>query len=161
MAGATPHRPFLLVHGACHGGWVWRDVAALLRRDGHAVHAPTLTGLGERAHLLSPQVTLETCITDITAVLEAEELENVVLVGHSFAGLPISGVAERMPERIAHLVYLDSLVVEGGQCGFSVLAPEVVAERRKLARRFGAGIALPPGMWRPTAFPPTTRRPSG
>src|SRR4051794_2568326 len=84
---------FVLVHGAWHGGWCWRRVADRLRAGGHTVFAPTQTGLGERSHLISREVTLDTFMTDIANVIEAEELQNVVLVGHSFAGSPTSGVA--------------------------------------------------------------------
>jgi len=121
----------VLVHGAWHGGWCWRRVAERLQRAGHRVFAPTLTGVGERRHLLRAEVDLETHIRDILGVLDAEELENVVLVGHSYAGLVISGVAARAPKRLRRLVYLDALLVEDGQSWAEAFPPEVTEARRK------------------------------
>jgi pimeloyl-ACP methyl ester carboxylesterase len=100
----------VLVHGTWHGGWVWRPVRKLLSAAGHDVHAPSCTGCGDRAHLLTPDVGLDTHVQDICALIETEELARVVLVGHSFAGLTITGVADRLRDRIAHLVYFDALV---------------------------------------------------
>ena len=137
-------RTFVLVHGAWHGGWCWRLVAERLRAEGHRVFTPTQTGLGDRKHLLSGEITLDVFITDIANLLEMEELQNVVLVGHSFGGLAISGVADRMPQRLRHLVYLDSTILESGLTPFSVLADDIVAERRRLVAEKGAGIAIPP-----------------
>lgn len=135
---------YVLVHGAWHGGWCWSRVAERLRDEGHAVFAPTCTGLGERAHLMSPDITLDTFTDDVANVIEAEELSDVILVGHSFGGLPVSGVAERMPSRLRHLVYLDSLLVEPGQRPFDILAPEVVARRIQAADESSGGVSLPP-----------------
>jgi pimeloyl-ACP methyl ester carboxylesterase len=105
---------YVLVHGAYHGGWCWRDVADILRAQGHAVFTPTLSGLGERAHQLALGPGLDAMIEDVVQVIECEELRDVVLVGHSFSGLVISGVADRIKDRIRHLVYLDALVLPGG-----------------------------------------------
>ena len=138
------NKTYVLVHGAWHGGWCWRPVAGALRAEGHRVFTPTQTGLGERRHLLSSEITLDTFINDLTNLIEMEDLQNVILVGHSFGGIPISGVADRMPDRIGHLVYLDSLLLESGQSTFGVLPPEVVAARRKLVAEQGLGIAIPP-----------------
>ena len=91
---------FVLVHGAWLGGWCWQRVAPHLRRAGHEVYTPTLTGLGERAHLLSRDVGLDTHVQDIVGVLECEDLLEVILVGHSFGGMVVSGVAERVPDRL-------------------------------------------------------------
>ncbi|NMI01768.1 alpha/beta fold hydrolase [Pseudonocardia acidicola] len=135
---------FVLVHGAYHGGWCWRRVATLLRGAGHEVFTPTLTGLGERAHLLSGDVGLGTVVQDVVAVLETEELTDVVLVGHSFGALAVLGAADRVPERIRRLVLLDGLVVDAGQTGFDGLPAEVVAQREADAQRRGGGIAIPP-----------------
>ena len=104
---------FVLVHGSFHGGWVWRDVRKILEGKGHRVFSPSLTGCGDRKHLASPDVGLQTHITDITNIIEFEELEDVVLVGHSFAGLVITGVADQMKSKIRKLVYLDCLVTSG------------------------------------------------
>ncbi len=106
---------FLLVHGAWHGAWCWRRVVAPLAARGHRVHAPTLTGVGERAHLRSPLVTLETHIADVANALEAEELDDVVLAVHSYAGMLGTAVADRMPGRLRHLVYIDAVVPEPGE----------------------------------------------
>ena len=99
---------FVLVHGAWHGGWCWRDVRAILESNGHLVCTPTRTGVGERSHLLSPAIDLDTHILDVANVLEWEELSDVVLVGHSYGGNVITGVADRMKDRLRHVVYLDA-----------------------------------------------------
>src|SRR5262245_52181956 len=111
---ATP-TTFVLVHGAWHGGWCWKKLTPLLRAAGHDVFAPTLTGLGERSHLLTRDVDLDTHITDIVQVLEFEDLENVVLVGHSYGGMVITGVADKASDRISQLVYLDAILPENGK----------------------------------------------
>jgi pimeloyl-ACP methyl ester carboxylesterase len=108
------------------------------------VFTPTCSGLGERAHLMSRDLTLDTFTDDIAQVIETEELSDVILVGHSFGGLPVSGVADRIPERIRHLVYLDSLLVPPGKSPFDILAPEVVAKRLKAAEESSGGLSLPP-----------------
>ena len=143
-------KTYVLLHGAWHGGWCWRAVAEGLRVQGHRVFTPTQTGLGERRHLLSRDLTLDVFVADLANVFESEDLADVILVGHSFGGLAISGVADRMPERILHLVYLDSLILEDGQTPFGVLPAEVVAARRQqiAAQGGGVGIAPPP----PAAF---------
>lgn len=106
---------FVFVHGGWHGGWCWKYVTPLLRAAGHDVFAPTLTGVGERAHLARPDTGLETHIQDVIGVITCEDLYNVVLVGHSLGGPVIEGVADRMPEPIAHLVYLDASIPRNGQ----------------------------------------------
>ncbi len=136
-------KTFVLVHGAWHGGWCWRDVADALRAQGHRVFTPTQTGLGERRHLLSRDVTLDVFVDDIANLLEAEELRDAVLVGHSFGGGAISGVADRMPGAVRHLVYLDSLMIEPGRSPFGMLPADVVAARRKLIAEQGNGVAIP------------------
>ncbi|MFC5952627.1 alpha/beta fold hydrolase [Pseudonocardia lutea] len=133
----------VLVHGAHHGGWCWRKVARLLRDAGHEVFTPTLTGVGERAHLLTPEVGLTTMIRDVTAVLEAEELTDVLLVGHSLGALAVLGAADRARDRIRRIVLLDGLVVEAGRRGFDALPEEVVVQRELDAERRGDGLALP------------------
>jgi pimeloyl-ACP methyl ester carboxylesterase len=114
---------FVLVHGAWGGGWAWRLVTPLLRAAGHDVFPVTLTGLGERAHLASPSVDLDTHIRDVTATIEYEDLHDVVLVGHSYGGTVITGVLGDMPERIARLVYVDAQVPERGQAVIDLLEP--------------------------------------
>lgn len=139
----APARTYLLVHGAWHGGWCWRRVADRLRAAGHRVLAPTCTGLGERAHLLSPDVGLATFVQDILGVIEAEELEDVVLVGHSFGGAPVTGVADQAPERIRHLVYLDAVVLLDGQRALDLVPRELAAGRVRAAEESSGGLSLP------------------
>ena len=114
-SAATQIATFVLVHGTWHGGWVWQDVANRLRAMGHRVYTPTCTGCGERLHLTGPDVGLETHITDIAQVLEFEDLDNIVLVGHSFSGITITGVADRYRERINRIVFFDALVPREGR----------------------------------------------
>ncbi|MFD5055632.1 alpha/beta fold hydrolase [Streptomyces tendae] len=117
---------YVLLHGAWHGGWAWQRVVPLLRAAGHEVHAPTLTGLSDRAHLLSPSVGLSTHIEDVVALLEAHDARDVVLVGHSYAGQVVTGVADRIPQRVARRVYLDAFVGDDGEAAID-LQPETVA----------------------------------
>jgi len=105
---------FVLVHGAWHGGWCYRDTAAALRAAGHEVFTPTHTGVGERFHQSAENITLETHVRDVCGCIEWEELDDVVLVGHSYGGMVISGVADRMAERVRALVFLDAFVPEHG-----------------------------------------------
>jgi pimeloyl-ACP methyl ester carboxylesterase len=105
---------FILVHGAWHGGWCWRRVADRLRVAEHAVHTPTLTGLGERSHLIAPSVGLTTHIIDIVNVIAWEELDNIVLCGHSYGGMVIAGVAERSFDKIRSIVFLDAFLPRDG-----------------------------------------------
>ena len=121
----------VLVHGGWHGGWVWRAVEDLLRDMGHRVFSPTLTGLGERAHLVHADITPDLHVKDICGVLHFEDLRDVTLVGHSYGGFVIAGVASRMPDRVASLVYLDAFVpTASGQSAFSIGTPERAAEIR-------------------------------
>lgn len=106
---------FVLIHGAWHGGWCWKKLTPLLRVAEHQVFTPTLTGLGERAHLFTPDVDLDTHIKDIALVLEYENLQHVVLVGHSYGGMVIAGVAEAVGTRVAQLVFLDAFLPENGK----------------------------------------------
>lgn len=138
-------RNFVLVHGAWHGGWCWQRVSERLVAAGHRVFAPTLTGLGERRHLLNRDVSLAMMFQDVIGVIETEKLNEVILVGHSFGGTIIAGVADRIPERIAQLVFLDGSIAESGQSLFSgVMPPEVAASRRAAALAHDGGISLPP-----------------
>ena len=106
---------YVLVHGGGHGGWCWERVATPLRAQGHRVYTPTLTGLGERSHLLSPDINLDTHITDVVNGLRWENLTGVILVGHSYGGMVITGVADRAPDRVGQLVYLDAAHPKNGQ----------------------------------------------
>jgi len=106
---------YVLVHGGAHGGWCYGKVTPLLRDAGHQAYAPTLTGVGERSHLLHRGVDLDLHITDIVNLLHYEDLREVILVGHSYGGMVITGVADRAAERIRHLVYLDAALPEDGE----------------------------------------------
>jgi len=142
-ATSAKGKTFVLLHGAWHGAWCWKKLVPLLHAQGHSVYTPTQTGLGERSHLLSRDITIDTFVQDLVNVLEWEDLTDVVLVGHSFAGVPITGAADRVPERIRHLVYLDSLIIENGQSPFDMLPPEAAAARRKLAQESSDGLSIP------------------
>jgi pimeloyl-ACP methyl ester carboxylesterase len=133
---------FVLLHGAFHGAWCWARVVPLLRAAGHTVFTPTQTGLGDRAHLLHGGITLSTFADDLAAVLETEELTDAVLVGHSFGGIAISAAAERMPERVKHLIYLDSNLPQNGVCPLDLAVPAIAAARRRQAAETG-GLSIP------------------
>ena len=119
---------FVLVHGAWHGGWCYRDTAKALRDAGHTVFTPTHSGVGERAHQASETITLETHIRDVCGCIEAEELNAVILCGHSYGGMVITGVADRLPERIKSLVYLDAFVPEHGESLIDLINQALPAE---------------------------------
>lgn len=138
---------FLLVPGAWLGGWCWRDVANRLEGDGHTVIAATLTGLGERAHLLSPQVGMATHVSDINGVLHYRDLTDVVLVGHSYGGMVITAVAEQAAERIRRLVYLDGSVPRDGQSNCDIIGSEMARELRAAAQATGEGWRVPPASY--------------
>ena len=124
---------YVLVHGGAHGGWCWKKVAPLLRGAGHEVYTPTLTGLGERAHLVHPGVDLELHITDVVALLRYEDLSGVILVGHSYGGLVITGVADQVGDRVGQLVYLDGALPESGE-SLAAMTPELMGAVRSQAR---------------------------
>jgi pimeloyl-ACP methyl ester carboxylesterase len=136
---------YVLVHGGGHGGWCYQPVARLLRARGHEVYTPTLTGLGERQHLLSPAVDLDIHITDVVKVLEFEDLRDVILVGHSYGGMVITGVADRTPERIGTLVYLDAAYPQNGQSLVDVAGPVILASRETGRVVDGMELVLYPG----------------
>ena len=125
MAMAT----IVLVHGGGHGGWCFKPLARLLRDKGHDVYAPTLTGLGERAHLFRAGVDLDCHVNDIVALLHYEDLRNVVLVGHGYGGMVITGAADRASDRVGHLVYLDAMAPKDGQSSVDVAGPFMAAAR--------------------------------
>lgn len=134
---------FVLVHGAWHGGWCWRRVVPALRAAGHEVFTPTLTGLGERAHLLRPDIDLDKHIQDVVMLLEMEDLKDVVLVGHSYGGMVITGVADRAHARIRRLVYLDAFVPENGKALADYIGAERAAHQRVQGERHGVLDPLP------------------
>lgn len=131
---------FVLVHGGGHGGWCYNRVSPLLQAAGHDVYSPTLTGLGERKHLLRPDIDLDTHITDIVNVLEYNDLENVFLVGHSYGGMVITGVADRAGARISHMIYLDAAHPINGE-SLADLAPEMM-DMAKSELRVVDGVEL-------------------
>ena len=133
---------FVLVHGACLGGWCWSRVAKLLAAKHHTVVAPALTGLGERSHLLGPEIDLDTHILDVVNIIKWQELRDVVLVGHSYGGMVISGVAERMEKSIASIAMLDAFFPADGQRAIDLLPPPVREAIFKRAR--DGAIATPP-----------------
>jgi pimeloyl-ACP methyl ester carboxylesterase len=131
------------VHGSFHGGWCWQKVAHLLRQSGHEAYTPTLTGLGERSHLATRESGLELHIQDILQVIEYEDLHNVVLVGHSYAGLVIAGVAEQMHQRLARLIYLDAFIPHDGKSAFDLM-PGMEGQWAQMAASQGDGFLVPP-----------------
>ena len=147
---------YVTVHGAWDGGWFWRPVARHLQEAGHEVFTTTLTGSGERVHLASPEVDLATHVEDVVNVLCYEDLREVILVGHSYGGMVITGAAERVPDRLARLVYLDAFVPQDGQSLADLLPAEVVAAFEERARTLGDGWRIPhdpPDADRRTDFP--------
>jgi pimeloyl-ACP methyl ester carboxylesterase len=132
----------VIVHGGWGGGWEWRDVERLLRADGHEVSRVTLTGLGERAHLLSTSVNLDTHVEDVVRHIQAEDLHGVILVGHSYGGMVVTGVADRVPERIAGLVYVDAFVPRDGESLLDLLPDDFAGHVRASAVD---GRVPPPG----------------
>ena len=135
---------FVLVHGAWHGGWCYKRVARLLRQAGHEVYTPTLTGLGDRSHLLSEAVDLTTHVTDVVNLIEWEDLDAVVLCGHSYGGMVIAGVAEQIAAKIRSLVYLDAFVPENGKALFDYLPAEQSEHMRTDAAQNGEGYKVTP-----------------
>ncbi len=134
---------FVLVHGAFYGAWCWERVIPLLSTRGHAVHAPTLTGLGERSHLLSPEIGLQTHVEDVVNFLQSRDLREVVLVGHSYSGMIVGCVSHRVPERIAQLVYLDAFVPEDGKSLFDLQAERFRKMLSEQAKTEGEGWKIP------------------
>jgi pimeloyl-ACP methyl ester carboxylesterase len=143
---------FVIVHGAWTGAHGWRWVRPLLRAAGHDVVTPSLTGLGERAHLATPGTDLGTHVDDVVAVLHFEDLRDVVLVGHSYGGMVITGVADRVPERIGALVYLDAFVPRDGESMLDLVPADSRAGYEEAARTRGDGWRVPPPL--PDPLPP-------
>jgi len=134
---------YVLVPGAWLGGWAWQDVAASLRENGHDVYPITLTGLGERIHLARPEIDLDTHITDVVNVITWNDLDEVILAGHSYAGIVITGVADRIPRRLSQLVYVDSAPLPDGMAMVDLFPPEALAGMQETVDRFGDGWRLP------------------
>ncbi|MEW2521043.1 alpha/beta hydrolase [Actinacidiphila alni] len=141
---------FLLVHGAWHDNRCWERVVPLLEAAGHQVVAPSLTGYGDKAHLLGPDVGLDTHTDDVVGVITERDLRDVVLVGHSYAGLVISAVAHRIPERLAHLVYLDAMVPRDGESAADVIP--ITRQLIEAAERSESGWRVPPMPEQPAPY---------
>jgi pimeloyl-ACP methyl ester carboxylesterase len=143
---------YVLVHGGHHGGWCYKKVARLLRNAGHEVYSPTLTGLGERRHLLSADVDLDMHIADVVGVLTVEDLRDVVLVGHSYGGMVITGVADRVPDRIKELVYLDAAHPRNGE-SLADVAVQIMAICKQWVREIeGVELVTWPDILQPEFF---------
>ncbi len=148
---ANSAQTFVLVHGAWHGGWCWRDVAKPLLEAGHFVFTPSLAGLADRKHLLSPEIGLETHISDIASLIEYYDLQDIVLVGHSYGGMVITGVADAMKDRISEIIYLDAAMPNAGETMITQgpeRSPAVIEQTRKTLESLAPdGIVM-------AAFPP-------
>jgi pimeloyl-ACP methyl ester carboxylesterase len=135
---------FVLVHGAWHGSWCWARVRRALLDQGHQVFTPTLTGLAERSHALSLDIDLQRHVDDVVNLIRWEELDSVILCGHSYGGCVVSGVADELPERIAALIYLDAFLLEDGESLHDILPAEQREMQLSLANEFGDGWRVPP-----------------
>jgi pimeloyl-ACP methyl ester carboxylesterase len=144
---------FVLVPGFWLGGWAWRDVTRDLRAAGHEVHPVTLTGVAERAHLATPDVDLDTHITDIVNVIEYNDLHDVVLVAHSGASMPVTGAADRIPARVARIVYVDSGPMPDGMAGIDFNDPQTRTQIEKQVESEGDGWRIPVPAFDPAADP--------
>lgn len=134
---------FVLVHGAWHGGWCWHGVAETLRERGHCVTTPTQTGLGERSHLLSPAVDFNTFVQDLTNHLLFENLREAVLVGHSFGANVVAATVDRLPGRVARLIFLDGFLPESGRSAFEQLPADITRRRILAAQQSSGGLTIP------------------
>jgi pimeloyl-ACP methyl ester carboxylesterase len=134
---------FVLVHGGRHGGWAWRDIAPRLLEQGYGTTIPTLTGLGERSHLLRPDIGLQTHIDDLVGVFEYGDLSDVVLVAHSYGGMPVAGAMERVHDRVRSVVWLDAHLPREGESIFGLIGEERAAEMTSWADQDGEGWFIP------------------
>lgn len=135
---------FVVAHGAWSAGWAWKKMHPLMRAAGHRLATPTYTGIGERAHLAHPDIDLQTHIQDVVAVLEWEDLRDVILIGHSYGGMVATGIADQARDRVAQLIYLDAHAPRDGQSAFDLGPPERAEAMRERARSEGEGWRLPP-----------------
>ena len=136
---------FVVAHGAWGAGWVWKKMHPLIAKRGHRLVVPTLTGLGERAHLARPDIDLETHIADILGVLKYEDLKIVNLIGHSYGGMVATGVADRARDRITQLIYLDAFAPNDGDSAFELLPAATRAQRQSAASGNADAWRMPPG----------------
>ena len=135
---------FVLVHGGYAGSWIWREVRKGLWQAGHEVYTPSLTGMGERVHLANPDIDLSVHIQDVVNEITFSDLKEVILVGYSYAGMVVSGVAEKIPERIAQMVYLDAWVPEDGQSAVDLVGPVAAEMAMQAVQAYGDGWKLYP-----------------
>lgn len=138
---------YVIVHGAWGGGWAFKKVDSLLTADGNLVYRPTLTGQGERVHLASTSIGLKTHITDVVNTILYEDIYDVVLVGHSYSGMVVTGVADSIPERIRKLIYIDAFLPENGESVLSIMGPNVSSTIKN-----ENGFVIPP--WVPEGMKP-------
>ncbi|WP_417207682.1 alpha/beta fold hydrolase [Antarctobacter sp.] len=146
MTGKT----FVLIHGGFHGGWCWKAVARRLRALGHEVHTPSHTGMGERAHLAAGAMGMATFEEDLLRLFHYEDITDAVVVGHSFGGSAVSILADRLPDRVRHLVYLDAMVLQDGQSPLDTAPPGRIEQYRANAVDTANGKVIPPAD--PAAF---------
>ena len=142
---------FVICHGAWSAGWTWKKMHPLMLARGHTLITPSYTGIGERAHLLTREVDLDTHITDVLQMLHYEDLQDIVLLGHSYGGMVATGVADRAPERIRHLVYLDAFVPRNGESAQSLQPASEKQRLQDLANQQGDGWLV-----QPNPLPPDT-----
>lgn len=135
---------FVLVHGAWHGSWCWKRVRKILQAEGHEVFTPTLSGVSDRSHIVSRDMNLDTHIDDVVNLIRWEELSDIVLCGHSYGGAVVTGVADRVPEKIGTLVYLDAFVPEDGESVQQHIPPEQFAQLLEGTKAVGDGWKMPP-----------------
>ncbi len=135
--------PIVLVHGAWSGAWSWRDAARIMRRQGYDVYAPTLTGLAERAHVKPDQVTLNSHIEDVAGLMRFEDLQDVLVVGHSYGGMVITGAADREIGRVAGMVYVDAFLPQSNQSLWDLAGPEAMAAQMAAAQAHDGGKSVP------------------
>jgi len=152
MSPTSPNKTFLVCHGAWGGGWSWKKMRPLMQVAGHRLVTPTYTGLGERVHLASPAIDLQTHIRDILNVIDYEDLREIVLLGHSYGGMVATGVADRRRDRVAQLIYLDAFVPRDGQCLLDFL-PHSERQRMRDGAKSGDGWLLPPNPTPPDTLP--------
>ena len=134
---------FILCHGGRAGSWQWETIPDMLRVKGHRAFTPTFTGMGERVHLAHPDIDLDTHVTDVVNVIQFEDLNDAILVGYSYGGIVITGVADKVPDRFSHLVYLDAFVPQDGQSFADLLGPEIVTSLMSVVEQYGDGWRLP------------------
>lgn len=143
VTASAPAKTFLVAHGAWSAGWSWKKVRPLFGRVGHQLFTPTYTGLGEREHLATPQINLETHVQDLLGVIKYEDLSDVHLIAHSYGGMVATGVADRIPERITQIIYLDAFVPRSGQALLD-LVDASAARRMRDGAKAGDGWRVPP-----------------